>query len=185
MWKVVSFDSGKFNFCDVFFLISLISLWIHDQIKNKSITQNNWNRSYSSDPSHLKLSKKYKIWKTWLASNMHFYTTHIKIWKPCVWQNLGWVENDANWKVTILGCYKGEATLLLLGYLFWIIVNIGAICIMYLQIYVQYSHGQTLDLLHFGYSFSTLLGWQIKGRGPQPFPNKMKYRWLKYRFNHP
>jgi len=32
---------------------------------------------------------------------------------------------------------------------------------------------------HFGYTFSTLLGQQIKGRGRghQPFPNKMKYRW--------
>ena len=43
------------------------------------------------------------------------------------------------------------------------------------------SHGQTFDPLHFGYTFSTLLGRQIKGRGRghQPFPNKMKFRWPK------
>ena len=43
------------------------------------------------------------------------------------------------------------------------------------------SHGQTFDPLHFGYTFSTLLGRQIKGRGRghQSFPNKMKYRWPK------
>ena len=37
------------------------------------------------------------------------------------------------------------------------------------------------DPLHFGYTFSTLLGRQLKGRGRghQPFPNKMKYRWPK------
>ncbi len=39
------------------------------------------------------------------------------------------------------------------------------------------SHGQTFDPLHF---FNTLC-WQIKrrGRGHQPFPNKIKYRWPK------
>ena len=43
------------------------------------------------------------------------------------------------------------------------------------------SHGQMFDLLHFGYTFSTLLGRQIKGRGRghQPFPNKIKYCWPK------
>ena len=46
---------------------------------------------------------------------------------------------------------------------------------------VNCSHGQTFDLLHFGHTFSKLLGRQIKGRGRghQPFPNKMKYRWPK------
>ena len=43
------------------------------------------------------------------------------------------------------------------------------------------SHGQTFDPLHFGYTFSTVLGRQIKGRGRghQPFLNKMKYHWPK------
>ena len=43
------------------------------------------------------------------------------------------------------------------------------------------SHGLTFDPLHFGYTFSTLLGRKIqgRGRGHQPFPNKMKYHWPK------
>ena len=47
------------------------------------------------------------------------------------------------------------------------------------------SHGQTFNPLHFGYTFSTLLGLQIKGRGHQPFPNRMKYRWPKVSVRHP
>ena len=46
------------------------------------------------------------------------------------------------------------------------------------------SHGQTFDPLHFGYTFSPLLGQHIKvtvqgSTGHQPFLNKMKYCWPK------
>ena len=48
-------------------------------------------------------------------------------------------------------------------------------------------HGQTFSLLHFGYTLATLLGQQIKGRGRgnQPFPNKMKYHWPKVSIQPP
>ena len=54
----------------------------------------------------------------------------------------------------------------------WKPFTMGILCL-------TYSHGQMFDLLHFGCTFSTLLVRQIKGRGHQPFPNKMKYRWTK------